>query len=106
VHTARNCRDELRAGIGNPPLPANEHLIHQLPAADAIIAPVNGPHVAFPEYLVDLGGLKAHIGVDSKQDNVHSEGVYVGGFGGGQVHVAGLTARGGAQGIVWCTSTV
>ena len=54
MHTARNCRDELRAGIGNPPLPANEHLIHQLPAADAIIAPVNGPQVAFPEYLVDL----------------------------------------------------
>jgi hypothetical protein len=43
-------------------------------------------------------GLKAHIGVDSKQGHVHSV-EYVGGFGSGQAHAAGSVARRGAQGV-------
>jgi len=53
VHSARNCRDELGAGIGNPPLSANE-------AFDTSIASRRCDHCSrpprslFPEHLVDL----------------------------------------------------
>ena len=43
-------------------------------------------------------GLKAHIGVDSKEGHVYSP-VHLGGLGGRKAHVAGPAARGRAQGV-------
>jgi hypothetical protein len=61
VHSARNRVDHFRTGIGNLPFALLQHLIHQLPTADAVVGSGNRTKIIWVQHFVDLVGDKEII---------------------------------------------